>query len=60
MPKYEVKSPIKHDGDLYEIGEPIELTTKAAKPLIDLGAIAPAAPAAEEEEVRRQADKSKK
>lgn len=40
---YTVQSPVEHDGVRYEPGEPIELSEDQAKPLIDAGAIKPAA-----------------
>ena len=30
MPKYIVKSPVKHDGDRYAVGDEIELSAKQA------------------------------
>lgn len=36
---YNVKAPVDHDNERYEVGEPIELEDKAAKPLLDVGAI---------------------
>ncbi len=41
MPKYEVKSPIQHDGERHEIGAVVDLSEKAAKPLLATGTIAP-------------------
>lgn len=40
MPKFEVKSPIQHDGELHQIGAVVELSDKAAKPLLAAGAVA--------------------
>lgn len=37
---YEVRSPIEHDLERYEIGESIELDEAAAAPLMACGAIA--------------------
>lgn len=43
MGKYVVKSTVDHDGERFAIGDPIELTDKQAEPLLDCGAVAPAA-----------------
>lgn len=40
MPKYTVQTPLQHDADRYEIGDPIELSAKAAEPLLAAGALA--------------------
>lgn len=45
MPKYTVESPVKHDGTDYEIGSEIELSAKAARQLLEVGAIRQSAPA---------------
>lgn len=42
MPQYIVKDPLRHDGEDIAIGETVELTVKAAKPLLDAGVIEPA------------------
>lgn len=39
---YIVQSPVDHDGQRYEIGEPIDLEDKHAKALLEAGAIAEA------------------
>lgn len=39
MPKYTVKSPIQHDGERFEIGEPFECSIKTAEPLLAVGAL---------------------
>lgn len=44
---YLARTPIDHDGERYEIGEPIELEDKQAAPLVACGAIG--APPAKEE-----------
>ena len=36
---YTVNRPVKHDGEQYGEGDPIELCEKVAQPLIDCGAI---------------------
>lgn len=36
---YKVCDPVKHDGDRYAPGDPIELTDKQARPLLAVGAI---------------------
>jgi|GEM_PF-4181506 len=42
MAKFKVKTPVRHDGDNYEVGKVIELKKKAhAAPLLALGAIEP-------------------
>ncbi|MDZ4282816.1 MAG: hypothetical protein U1C04_18880 [Hydrogenophaga sp.] len=41
MPKYTVLDPIKHGGKRLEIGAKLGLTAEQAKPLLDLGVIAP-------------------
>ena len=40
---YAVKSVIHHDGDIYDVGESIDLTDKQAAALLVCGAIAAAA-----------------
>lgn len=42
---YEVLSPVDHDRERYEAGEPIELTEDEAAPLLACSAIAAPAPA---------------
>ena len=37
---YEVRSPVEHDRERYDIGEPIELMQADADPLLACGAIA--------------------
>lgn len=37
--KYEVASPVDHDGERFEIGEPIELSDFDAAPLLEAKAI---------------------
>ena len=39
MPKFLANTPIKHDGADVGVDDEIELTAKAAKPLLDAGAI---------------------
>lgn len=39
MPKFKVLSPINHDGETYVIDSYIELSTKAAIQLLEVGAI---------------------
>lgn len=39
MPNYTVKSPLSHDGERYEDGEPVEMTAKQAKPLLKAGVL---------------------
>lgn len=41
MPNYEVTSPVRQGGRRHEPGATVELSTEAAKPLVDLGRIAP-------------------
>lgn len=38
--KYQALQPIKHDGETVEPGDSIDLSDKAAKPLLDAGVIA--------------------
>lgn len=42
MPKFNVESNIKHDGDRYETGDEIELTTKQAESMLASGVISSA------------------
>lgn len=39
--KYVVLSPIQHDQEIYPVDSEIELSDKAAKPLLEVSAIAP-------------------
>ena len=39
--KYTVLTPIQHDQEFYSVDSEIELSDKAAKPLLEAGAIAP-------------------
>jgi len=41
MAKYIVKSPLNHDGKLYELGKTIELTEEQAEPLLAVKTIEP-------------------
>lgn len=41
MAKYIVKSPLNHDGKLYEMSKTIELTEEQAAPLLAVKAIEP-------------------
>src|SRR4051812_42189264 len=41
MPKYEVKTFLKHDGKPYDTGDKVELTKAQAKSLIRSGAVLP-------------------
>ena len=36
---YRVLSKLHHDGETYEIGSEVELTTEQAGPLLDVGAV---------------------
>lgn len=39
MPNYIVKEPLKHDGESYALGDPLELDAKTGKELLALGAV---------------------
>ncbi len=41
MPKYTVKSPLRHDGKDCAVDSPVEMDEKTAAPLIAVGAIEP-------------------
>lgn len=46
MPKYEVKRPVKLDGEIHKPGcDPLELDAKTAAPLLESGSLAEAADA---------------
>ena len=45
MPKYDVQSPFKFDGEIQKSGT-VEMTAKEAKPLLESGALVPAGKAA--------------
>jgi len=51
MSKFTVLSPVNYDGELYEIDSEIELSAKAAVPLLEMGAV---------REIAATADKKKK
>ncbi len=41
MPKYDVKRPVKIDGDIHKPGcKPLKLAAKAAAPLVESGSLA--------------------
>ncbi len=47
MPLYDVKEPLKHDGERLSLGDTVEMSAKAAAPLLKAGVIeAQAKPAA--------------
>lgn len=52
---YEVRSPVEHDRERYDIGEPIELMQADADPLLACGAIAE--PAKKADAKKADADK---
>ena len=39
MPKYPVKSPLKHDGKLFAPGKTVNMAAEAAAPLINAGVL---------------------
>jgi len=39
VPDYIVKSPLKYNGDKYEIDDPVTMPAKQAKPLLDDGVL---------------------
>jgi hypothetical protein len=39
MPKYYVDQPLRHDGEDYAIGTEVEMTERAAAPLVDAAVI---------------------
>lgn len=39
MPTYTVKSPLRHDGELYAEGDSVEMAAKTAKPLLEAGVL---------------------
>lgn len=46
MPTYPVLEPLKHDGQAYAPGDSVEMDAKAARELLLLGVLGPAAKAA--------------
>lgn len=49
MPKYTVKSPLRHDGKDYAPGKPVEMPEEAAERLVADGVLEPAAKPTEKE-----------
>lgn len=39
MPEYIVKEPLRHNGEQYAPGDPVEMTAKQAKELVDIGVL---------------------
>lgn len=36
---FEVATPLRHDGERYGVGEPVEMTERQAAPLLEIGAL---------------------